>query len=270
MLPDLAALTLDDSEMTLGADPQLLRNELLALIENAAINAPRSLQRAIGPSGLGTPCLRKLAYGLTETPTAVARRVAWLPVIGTAVHAWLAEALIGTPLYAAVDPQDYGSRRFLVETRVNVGRVNGVDIVGSADLYDRVTCTVVDHKVVGATTLRRARAGPSDTYRVQIHCYGRGFVRRGLPVERVAILYLPRNGDLREAVLWTERYDETVATQALQRADAVVLGVKVAGATAIIPSLPTADDYCTSCPWFRPNVTPSALSCPGHTDPSDR
>lgn len=262
ILADLHRLRLSVEEMHLGADPDLTRRELVHYIRERAGNAPRSLQRTIGPSELGTPCTRRLGYQLTGAPRQE-RTPAWLPVVGTAVHEWLAETFVRIPLVA--NDSDDERPRYLVEHRVCVGEIDGVCVTGSCDLYDRVTASVIDWKIVGKTTLTAAkRHGPVDKYRTQVHLYGRGFLRRGLPVERVAIGYLPRNGDLSEAYLWSEHYDETVAAQALTSADAIVYAAKLAGAERIIPQLPTADDYCATCYWYVPGAEATAEHCPGH------
>ncbi len=71
-----------------------LTPELQNVIRHAAANAPRSLQSALGPSEVGLPCRRRLAYRLLdwldEKPNPDSDP---LPsTMGTAYHAWLAEA----------------------------------------------------------------------------------------------------------------------------------------------------------------------------------
>jgi hypothetical protein len=221
--------------------PTALAADLADVITDGIVNHPRSLQARIGPSELGMPCEHCLAAklaGWTE-----ARDAAWLPTIGTAVHAWLAEQFTGSP-------------RWLVETRVDVGELNGVPITGSADLYDLASHTVVDWKVVGRPTLQTVKAdgGPSPQYRTQAHLYGRGFARAGHPVRQVAIAYLYRNGYTPEPYVWTEPYDEGVATAALDRATAVLrtldalhgAGADVAGYIGTLDRAPR----CYSCPRY--------------------
>lgn len=224
-----------------------LTRDLTNGIVNGIVNHPRSLQQRIGPSELGMPCEHCLAAklaGWTETRT----EAAWLPTVGTAVHAWLAEQFGGTP-------------RWLVETKVDVGDLNGVPITGSADLFDFLTATVVDWKIVGRPTLQTVKrdGGPSDQYRTQAHLYGRGFVRAGHAVDRVAIAYLYRNGFTPEPFVWTEPYDEGVAVAALERATGVLRtldAIHEAGADvdAYVSSLPRAPK-CYSCKRY-PDAPP--------------
>ena len=274
ILAPLDRLRLDLSEMTLGADPDLLKRELIALIQNAIAKHPRSLQRSIGPSEIGHTCVRRLAFMLADVAP-VTVRTSWLPTVGTAVHAWLAEQFVQIHLVPKelAEPTDMFTDerpRFLTEFRVDVGEIDGQQIVGSADLYDRVTATGIEWKVVGVTTLRRVRAeGASTQYRVQAHLYGRGFRRRGLPVERVACMFLPRNGELSDAVMWSEHYDESIATEALTRADAIAYAMRIASPDAIIPQLAATEDMCGHCPWFRPGIAATATHCPGPDDRPD-
>ena len=76
---------------TLGEDDVLLA--LKSAILHAASNAPRSRQREIGPSEVGEPCLRRLAYKVAGTEPTNDGGDPWRPVVGTAAHAWLADSL---------------------------------------------------------------------------------------------------------------------------------------------------------------------------------
>ena len=49
---------------------QALAERVGGLIVDAANNAPRSLQKRIGPSEVGDPCERKLSYKLLDWPEA--------------------------------------------------------------------------------------------------------------------------------------------------------------------------------------------------------
>ncbi len=243
--------------MQRGADPKLLRAEVMDVITNAIANHPRSLQKRIGPSEVGHPCARRIGYTLLGVgPFNGFGDVPWLPTIGTAVHAWLEERFIDA------NP-DQSWARWLVELTVSVGDILGVDITGHCDLYDRATATALDWKIVGATQLRKYRAqGPGPQYRSQIHLYGRGLARRGLPVDQVTIAFLPRNGELRDAHIWTEPYDETVAEQALQRATGIATACAALGTDAL-PHLEAVEAFCARCPFHKPGSTDLAAGCPG-------
>jgi hypothetical protein len=253
-MTELAALpTLDERLMQRGGDPELVAAEYLHVIRDAIDNHPRSLQKTLGPSEVGNPCARRLGYKLLDVET-VNRNddTPWLPTIGTGVHSWLEDTF-----REANRDKD---TRWLVEMRVDVG--DGIE--GHLDLYDRVTATIYDHKIVGPTQLRKYKAsGPGQEYRTQIHLYGRGLTRRGLPVDTVSIAFLPRNSELRDAYIWSESYDEQMALDGLKRLTGITLTVEALG-TAALEQLPTEDAYCHRCPWFSAGSTDLSTGCPGH------
>jgi hypothetical protein len=241
--------------MQLGADPDLIDRELIDIIVRAIRQAPRSVQRAIGPSEMGSACLRKIGYRLSDVePLNIG--AAWLPLVGTGVHAMVADMFAAHNLAS-------GFTRYLIEQRVTVGTVAGQPIEGTCDCYDRVTATVIDWKCVGLSTLRKVkRDGLPRNYRMQAHLYGRGYRNAGHHVERVAVMFLPRNAELRDRIFITEPYDESVALEALAIANAAASGLAELG-NALLPLLPAAEDYCESCPWFNPFSRDVTQACPG-------
>ena len=62
----------------------LLWSEIQQIIVNNINSAPRSLQKTIGPSELGTDCVHCLAAKLAGWKQI--KGAAWLPFIGTCVH----------------------------------------------------------------------------------------------------------------------------------------------------------------------------------------
>lgn len=242
-----------------GSSPDLVMKEYLHVITDAIVNQPRSLQKKIGPSEIGAPCARRLGYKLLDIPEKD-QAPNWKATMGTGAHMWLETAFDRNNLAVA----ENGIERWLIETRVNVGEAAGIEITGSCDLYDRWTGTVIDHKTVGPTQLKKYRAnGPGQQYRTQAHLYGRGWQRAGLPVTTVAVAFLPRNGDLDEAYLWHEPYDEQIAIDGLQRLAGIIYATNALGVQALT-HLNTADQYCHSCPWFKTGSTDLGTGCPGH------
>lgn len=212
-----------------------------AILEAAMIGEPRSQQKLIGPSEIGSACEHCLAAklaGWDQIPEA-----AWLPYIGTAVHAYLE---------GVFNPLD----GWLTETRVSVGRIAGIEITGTSDLFHIESGTVIDWKLVGATTLTKAKRGPSKVYRAQANLYGLGFLRAGYDVNNVAIYYLPRNAvSLKQGVWWTEPFNPVIALEALDRATKLY-GQILEGGDDFIRALPRAKD-CWDCERFA--------DYPGHT-----
>lgn len=181
----------------------------ISTIKHAIVNQPRSLQKRIGPSELGTECDHCLAAKLAGWEQS--RQADWLPFIGTAVHEKLAT------IFDAAGP------RWMVETEVMVGWVGDAEVWGSSDLFDTETGTVVDFKIVGPTTLTAAKREPSLVYRRQLALYGMGFRNAGHDVKSVAIAYLPRQAvSLSSAVWWEAPFDPATAGQTLGRANQIV------------------------------------------------
>lgn len=222
--------------------PERTHADLRAVIEHAITHDPRTLQVELGPSEIGVGCDRCLTHMLAGH----LRRengLPWLPTIGNAVHDWL-ETTVLQHLAAT------GSDRYLPEVTVNVGQLRGVDITGHSDLFDIHTGTTVDWKIVGATTLKKVRSGPTTTYRNQVHLYGLGMERAGYDVRHVAIWFLPRNAMRLDAgKYWTEPYDRARAEAALARANAIAGGVDALGPDAVLDQMPPhtgAEFTCTA------------------------
>lgn len=209
---------------------------VLSTIEKAIIGEPRSQQTMIGPSEIGTACEHCLSAKLAGWEQR--EDAAWLPYVGTAMHAYL------EPVFSSTEG-------WLTETRVSVGRIGRFEVHGTSDLFHIPSGTVIDHKLTGATTLKKAKGGPTPVYRTQAHLYGLGFLRAGLDVNTVAINYLPRNAiSLRHGVWWDEPFNPMIALDALDRAAKIVETLESftseEARDAYITSLPRDAD-CFSC-----------------------
>ncbi len=219
-----------------------------SIIRGNADARPRNRQRAVGPSGMGTPCPRKLGYQIlgVDKVNSPDPLMAW---IGTAAHASMEAAL--------ADDDDW-------ETEICT-ELPGYNIRGTADAFHRPTGTVVDWKFVGQASLTRVKAkGPGSQYRTQAHLYGCGLSHDGYEVRNVAIAFVPRNGMLSGVHVWGEPYDEQVVEAALRRYEAVQTVTQHLGPA----ELPTADAMCEWCSWFDPSSTDAATACGGHKPPA--
>ncbi|MDN5670060.1 MAG: hypothetical protein L0G87_16870 [Renibacterium salmoninarum] len=241
-----------------GIHPKAAGQELRALIEHSILNQPRSRQKTIGPSEIGTDCDHCLAAKLAGWES-TEQGVPWLPFVGTAVHAALEEMVI--QYEANRNAPNTTGRRYLTEARTMVGVIDGTEIWGSTDLVDLAAGVTFDYKIVGATTLRTAKAGPSNVYRVQQHLYAKGWNDAGHRIDHVAIAYLPRNSVvLSDAVWWNEPYDRSIAQNALDRANGFAVNVRAlrsiseAAADEYIRALPRAKS-CRDCTRF-PDAPP--------------
>ena len=232
-----------------------MMDEMREVVRWYESSRPRSLQTTIGPSDSGTPCARRLAYKMLGVEKLNTSTDPWAAIIGTATHAWLDEA------FAAANDR-LPVKRWETSTKIEIPGY----MVGTIDLFDHATGTVIDHKVIGATSMAKVKKGKtSEQYRVQGHLYGLGLIVAGFDVRNIAIGYWSRTGMLRDAQFWTEPYDEAVAEAALQRIDALRL-ITASGVDALA-TIPTADGFCLYCPYYSPANTVIAQACPGHVDP---
>lgn len=250
-----AFLSVDTAEM------DGLHDDIRHMIRWAANEQPRQRQVTLGPSELGHPCQRKLAYGLmAETAPHEARKNITsdpLPsIIGTATHSWLQDA-------AQRHNEMLGRIRWIAEQRVEVwpGRA------GTCDLYDVDTASIVDWKVLGPTNFGKyTKHGPPMWYQKQIQLYGRGFELLGFPVRNVGICFLPRSGQLSRSFLYSEKYDPLVAQQVRERIDDITLlcvDLDLEHHPDRYPYIPkTPGDWCDFCPHWTPRPT-NGFECSG-------
>lgn len=237
--------------------------ELIQLISSRILNDPRSLQVSIGPSEIGHVCDRRIGYKLLNHPENPGRPPNWKATVGSAIHTWM-ETMLDDDNLNYADRTGSGEERWYIEEKVTVGQINGTDKAGSCDVYDRVTGTVIDWKTCGPGMLTKYKKnGPGPGYRAQAHLYGRGWQNKGLPVRAVMIISLPRNGELRDAHIWSEPYNEQIALDALSRATGIDMVIQAFG-TAGLDRLNTADAFCRMCPYYRYESTDLAVGCPGH------
>lgn len=243
-----------DIPPTASLDDVLL-TDLKELIFDGSAGEDRSQQKALGPSEVGDPCLRKLAFGMMHEPKINPYGDPLPSVVGTGAHAQL-EA------YARAANARLGRTRWIPETRVTIRD----GLAGTCDLYDMDTKTVVDHKFPGTSRLNHYRShGPSDVYRRQAHLYGRGYRNMGLPVERVAICFWPRGGQIRHAFLWSEPYSDAVVDEVLGRLDAVtalIWDLQIGETPANYEHIPATPGGCFLCPYHAKNPT-SPTECDG-------
>lgn len=245
--------------------PDELAAELLEMIAFDIENQDRSLQKEIGPSEIGSPCPRQVVFGMQQVPK---RNLSAPPklkaYIGQGAHKMLERMLDKYNLNHAAT---YGyQERFYIEEVVQVGEIAGEPLIGHCDVYDRATCIVVDWKTVGPTMLKDYRAnGPGQQYRAQAHLYGRGWARyRGLPVDYVMLIFIPRQGELRDSYIWFEAYDEQVALDALARCDGYAVAVEALGLDSTLQMLPAVEHFCGDCDWFTPHrALATSAGCPG-------
>ena len=217
-----------------------MKQRIVTMVRHAADNNPRNLQKAIGPSEIGHPCRRpgrdEGRRGDAEPQLGLADPMP--SILGVAFHAWM--------------EQNLDMREWIPEKRVDV---DGRGLWGHSDAYHIPTRTVVDWKLLGLTMWRDWTGGyVNGTYKVQAHSYGRGFMRAGYPVERIAVAVFCRSKPLQDLYVWSEPWDQTVADQALLRLEAIKTYVNGTGASddnraPLLAIDPVAGDGCYFCPF---------------------
>lgn len=239
-----------------------IKEQLQKIILWTEQTSPRSRQRSIGPSELGDPCDRRIAYRIAAVDSVNIHGDPWPAIVGTAVHGWLEEAITRFQ-------RENGYQGWLTELRVHPDPL----VAGRSDLFHEPTGTVVDFKTTNADTIRKLQRGgaPSPGYITQINLYGLGHVRAGRPVNNVCLVYYPRSGWLRDAFVWHGAYDQGIAEQALQRMYTIgfqLLDLDIESHPEYFAEIPaTAGDNCVWCPMFKRDMDPSIQAsrdgCPG-------
>jgi len=184
----------------------------LGLLAEALIDhdehRPRSLQVATGASQVDG-CRAEAIFRLRGTPVSDPR-LSWPATVGNAVHEWAATAVRAWA--------DRTGARVVVEERLTY---RGLPVTVDAVFVDHGIA--VDWKTLGdaAALAQVRRHGPSIGQQMQAHLAVGAAREADLDVTIAALLFVPREGDLSDAVTWQAPYDEALAdrgvAQALER-----------------------------------------------------
>lgn len=234
--------------------------EIRELVRWHAEHAPRNVQSYLGPSEIGSDCDRQVIGKMAGLPATNHVSDPWPSIVGTAVHAWLADAF-------TAENRRLAAPRWLAEQRVTPDPRHP----GTADLYDAYYRLVDDHKVLGESSMNKLKSrGPSRRYKVQLGLYGIGYIRLGLPVDGVVLLAYPRTGSSLEAIYaWHEPLDTPflqLLTEVLGDTDRRhALAAELAAGRIQFTDLTASpdDDECYFCPFYRPDALTSGVGCAG-------
>lgn len=233
--------------------------ELRRVVVEHAARAPRSQQVHLGPSELGHVCDRQVIGKMASVPATNHVADPWPSIMGTAGHAWLADAF-------TADNARHGVR-WVAEQRV----IPHPNHPGTADLYDALEQSVVDHKFLSEYSLNKLRAEPPRHYVVQLLLYGLGYRRLGLPVRRVVLAAWPRTkSSLDGLYVWDHPLtaaDDALLDEVFRRtaARAAVAEQVHAGQLALNQVPATPGDSCFFCPFYRPEAARlGGAGCPGN------
>jgi len=178
----------------------------------------RDEQSLIGASEIGNTCDYCLARRLTPQPKFKSRY--WLGArIGTAIH----ETLEKEEEKHLDKPKSYhfealeGAR---VEQKIVLGEVKGYGVIKSKpDLVLVKYNHLVDHKTSTKEKIKHYKLdGVPYQYVVQQNLYAWGLHKIDIPIERISLSFVPRDG-LQDDDLWVHSfdYDEKIAIKAWRR-----------------------------------------------------
>ncbi|TCB97558.1 hypothetical protein E0H26_11610 [Micromonospora zingiberis] len=237
-------------------------SELRRVVVEQANGSARNRQRHLGPSELGVPCDRQVVGKLAGLPATNHVVDPWASIVGTAVHAWLADAF--TAANAGLD-----FPRWLAEQRVTPHPEHP----GTADLYDAVETAVVDHKILGESSMAKVRSnsGPPIHYQIQLLLYGKGYRILGLPVTRVALAAYPRTSASLDGLYVWERatgpQDDALIEEVFKLTDRrKAMAEEILNGSKTLTDIPITadDDTCFFCPYYRPqSKRDNGPGCPG-------
>lgn len=240
------------SEFDLG-----VKEDIIEVVRWADANRSRSKQVALGCSEVGHACERRLAYRIAGTPASGYSNDPWPAVVGTAVHAWMEEAV-------RLFQEAHGLDHWVTEMEVLPSPI----VKGHTDLYDAKRKLVLDWKFPSPDNLRKMREdGVPEQYRIQVHLYGLGHVNAGRQVERVGIAAMGRQGWLKDCWVWSEPFNFELAQNAIRRIYSIGKTLMTADLSdpvtwQSIPATPTR--LCSWCPFHRrEKKMADEKGCPG-------
>jgi hypothetical protein len=241
----------------------MLKLRLIEMIRWADGENPRAKQVDLGPSEIGDPCDRRIAYRLTGVEGCNKDFDPWASIVGTAVHTWLESAI-------TFWMQAHGSEEWITEKTLLISDF----IQGHSDLYWKQHQTVIDWKTIGPDGMKKLqRDGAPEGYQIQTHIYGYGYEQAGWPVKKVSLVFLPRAGWLKNMFVWTADYDRSIAEAALDRISEIAqqileLDILTDGNSYRFEQIfAVPSNTCGWCPWYDPSRDAErgadSTGCPG-------
>lgn len=215
----------------------------------------RDKQRTVGASNMSTACTRCLADDMLNTPRpqGIYNMGA---VVGTAIHAYLEDY--------NTDPDAQ------MEMRVHLGDIPGYgEIKSTTDLYLPNEKAVLDFKTTTRDKMARyqkvaehepdemspdshkAARSTMDQYFRQAQLYAWGVEQKGLPVSKVGIIFVCRDGQVVDRDIWSppmREYRREIAEAVFNRTVNLWDYLKGGGEVDKL----TQDEYCYFCNAVRP------------------
>jgi len=176
--------------------------DIQALLKTALIQNDKARERSqqveLGASSVGG-CKRQAWNILRQVPKTNHETESLAAIIGTAVHATLAEAM---------KQADVFGDDFLVEQGFSTP-----DLKGHCDLFIKSSGTVIDWKT---TTKKNMGKFPSEQQKMQVQLYGYLVEDAGHKVNTVALVAIPRDGWLKDVKIYQEPYNRDKALEGIQ------------------------------------------------------
>jgi hypothetical protein len=218
------------------------RAKLIQGLKDYNNSRARTNQVAIGPSSLGD-CRRKVYHQILQTPQTNPDTEVLASLLGGFIHTAIEERI----MTLADDPFNPS---FLYEIEVELD-----GMPGHVDFYDVESKTVVDWKT---TQRKNLKDFPSQSNIWQVQNYARMLIASGRPVERVAVVVIPRDGRMDEIAQYIADYSEETALEGLRWLAEVK--EMVAKKEKPFPER-SARQFCGNyCPFYDPTAE---IGCPG-------
>jgi len=206
-----------------------------ALTENDKARE-RSQQTELGASSV-YGCKRQAWSIIRQVPKTNHDTESLAAIIGTAVHATIAEAMKNADVFGD---------DFLIEQSFSTP-----DLKGHCDLFIKSTGTVIDWKT---TTKKNASKFPTEQQRMQVQLYGYLLEEAGYEVKTVSLVALMRDGQMKDTKVHQEPYDRSKALEGIQ-------WIRDIQNTVYPPEPEKSRVFCANfCEWYDPT---GGVGCPG-------
>lgn len=217
---------------------EILKIVQAALVETDAKRA-RSKQIEIGASSVGG-CSRKAWHIINQTTKTNFQTEKLPAIIGTAMHAAVAEALREYDVFGG---------EFEIEFPLEIP-----ELKGNCDLYVAATKSIWDFKTVTLQSITK-KNWLDKQKKMQVNLYGYMKNQRDPgSVEKVGLIAIPRDGKFSQMVAWEDDYDEALALEGLEW----LRNVRDANEP---PAPQKYQNFCASyCEYFDPS---GDVGCPG-------
>jgi CRISPR/Cas system-associated exonuclease Cas4 (RecB family) len=195
----------------------------------------RSLQTELGASSV-YGCKRQAWSILRQVPKTNHNTESLAAIIGTAVHATVAEAMKNIDVFGD---------DFLIEQGFSTP-----DLKGHCDLFIKSTGTVIDWKT---TTKKNLSKFPTEQQKMQVQLYGYLIEEAGYQVNTVSLVAIIRDGQMKDTKVHQEPYDRNKALEGIQ-------WIKDLQNTVYAPAPERPRIFCKDfCEWYDPT---GEVGCP--------